>query len=173
MLEDWKSKSNGNLVLPIHIITSWFKYCSCNSQQEQLFATFLDLIGLILMLLQPLCEGRGLVGPRVAPHGSYSVDWSGWLLLLDRYHSFGYHSCTYNEDVIDFYVSGVWVFDGVCVFYIIYQKHWYLYGIIAVVSIWVWMVLIQIILVYTKILSSWHTHHISIYDWYYNVDSHK
>ena len=49
--EDWKTKSIGSLMLPIQIITSWFKYCPCKTRQEELFAAFLSWIKLRSMLL--------------------------------------------------------------------------------------------------------------------------
>lgn len=68
--EDWKSKSISNLTTTLSeveaFMTSWFKNCMCNSRWEQLFVAFLNLIGLILMLLQLLRERRkpmGLQGP--------------------------------------------------------------------------------------------------------------
>ena len=65
----WESPS-GSLTLPIQIITPWFEYWMWNYWREHLFAAFLDWIGFILTLLQPLCERRGPTGPWVPPQGS-------------------------------------------------------------------------------------------------------
>ena len=129
---------------------SWFIYCMCNSWRMQLLAAFLDWIGLILTLLQPVCERQG----HVDPWSHHTVH----ILLIEVGVCYCWIGIVFLATIhvhvilkkIKNNASGVWVFDGVCVFDIIYPKHWYLCGIIAVVSICARMVLIQIILVYTN-----------------------